>query len=256
MLDFGQFQWAESCANPAKIQSNRQSLTEAHAAAQAKVNRLQAAISALGDVDMIEKENLERALRAVTSRGASRVGADHFYEGVHRWEKKRLVAAEEAVIAVVQNRGRVSRSFSTGRETFGRIAVETSNLSWFALEFKWQSFKEELGRSSVRRHSSGCHSWVSCRTLSLDGGPSEGLAGSPQQGRPESGCDIKPDVHEGSRAHGRDDSSGHLRRRISVSCGPREGRFATMLVTSAREYGGTICRFTTDQVGHSVAFFR
>ena len=47
---------------PTQPRSNRQSPPVARAAAQAKVQRLQAAISALGDVDMIEKENLERAL--------------------------------------------------------------------------------------------------------------------------------------------------------------------------------------------------
>ena len=40
----------------------RQSPPEMHAAAQAKVQRLQAALSVLGDADAVEKENLERAL--------------------------------------------------------------------------------------------------------------------------------------------------------------------------------------------------
>ena len=63
-----------------------------NAAAQTKVQRLQAALSVLGDADAVEKENPERALSRARTKG--------FIE----WEKKRLAAAEEAVIAAVQNR--------------------------------------------------------------------------------------------------------------------------------------------------------
>ena len=53
-------QCAKSCAAPA------------FAAVQAKVSRLQAAISALCDADTVEKEHLERVLlRAQSGRGAS-----------------------------------------------------------------------------------------------------------------------------------------------------------------------------------------
>ena len=47
------------------------SLLQARAAAQAKVQRLQASICALGDVDMIEKENLERAIVRAQSQAAT-----------------------------------------------------------------------------------------------------------------------------------------------------------------------------------------
>ena len=46
----------------------------------------------------------------------------------------------------------------------------------------------------------------------------------------ETTVDIKLDVHEGSRTHGRDDTSGHLRRRISVSCGPWGGSVRPLLM--------------------------
>ena len=110
---------------PIQPRSNRQSPPEVHAAAQAKVRRLQAAISALGDVDMIEKENLERALvRAQSQAVVPPVSAQIIStKGFIEREKKRLVAAEEAVIAAVQYRDECLEAFGTGRETFGRIAV-------------------------------------------------------------------------------------------------------------------------------------
>ena len=111
----------------------RQSPLEMHAAAPAKVQRLQAAPSVLGDADAVEKENLERALpRARTQAVVPPVSAQITSTGgfIER-EKKR---AEEAVITAVVSR-RVHQSFGRGRETPRRIAVAG----------------EEFGRTCPRR---------------------------------------------------------------------------------------------------------
>ena len=63
---------------------SRQSRPESFAAAQAKVSQLQAAISALGDADTVEKEHLERVFRRAQTQAVVLPGTDRFNEGIHR----------------------------------------------------------------------------------------------------------------------------------------------------------------------------
>ena len=110
---------------PTQPRSNRQSPPEAHAAAQAKVQRLQAAISALGDVDMIEKENLEQALVRAQSQAVDvPVSAQIMStKGFIEREKKRLVAAEEAVITAVQNRDECVEGLAQGERRLEELQL-------------------------------------------------------------------------------------------------------------------------------------
>ena len=103
-------QCAESCANPAKIKPSVSSRGARSSSSQ-------------GPTVAGRDQRIGRCRHDPEGEsGASRVGADHFYEGFIEREKKRLVAAKEALIVCPESR-RVSRSFGTGRETFGRIAV-------------------------------------------------------------------------------------------------------------------------------------
>ena len=152
---------------------SRKSPRELFAAAQAKVSLLQAAISALGDADTVEKEHLQRALVLAQTQ-----------EGFIEREKKRLAAAEGAVKVVLQNRDEL---VGPAEATPTSVPAELS--AWMA----------------------------------------GGYAGSTHDRRPQSGHRIEFVADEGSRAYGRDDSSGHLRRRIPVSCGSQRGSVHPLL---------------------------
>ena len=104
----------------------RQSPPEMHAAAQAKVQRLQAALSVLGDADVVEKENLERALsRARTKAVVPPVSAQiTSTKGFIEREKKRLAAAEEAVIPAVQYRDECIKALAEGERRLEELQLQ------------------------------------------------------------------------------------------------------------------------------------
>ena len=104
--------------------SNRQSPLDV--AAQAKVQRLQAALSVLGDADAVEKENPERALsRAQTQAVVPPVSAQiNSTKGFIDREKKRLAAAEEAVLAAVQNRDECIKALAEGERRLEELQLQ------------------------------------------------------------------------------------------------------------------------------------
>ncbi len=157
-------QCAKSCANPAR---SNVSLLQARAAAQAKVPRLQASICALGDVDMIEKENLERAIVRAQSQAAT--------NGFHRAEKKRVGCRWGSDRGCPESR-RVSRSFGTGERRLEELQLQEKSLftgpedaesELVRLTAKAAEFQGKSWTVERERHSSGCHSRVPHRTLSL-----------------------------------------------------------------------------------------
>ena len=96
-----------------------------------------------------------------------------------------MVATEEAVIAAVQNQDEclLAQIAVAGEEPFHLSRDAESEL----VRFKVAEFQGRVGRSSVSAIPADAHSRVPYRTLSMDGGPSEGFAGSPEHGRPQSG---------------------------------------------------------------------
>ena len=68
---------------------------------------------------------------------------------------------------------------------------------------------------------------------------SEGHAGSPQHGRPQSSHRVEFDVDNESRAYGRNDQAGNFRRRVSVSHSPWRGAVRTLLSTARYGHRGT-----------------
>ena len=104
----------------------RHSPPEMHAAAQAKVQRLQAALSVLGDADALEKENLEQALsRARTQAVVPPVSAQiTSTKGFIEREKKRLATAEEAVIAVVKHRDECIKALAEGERRLEELQLQ------------------------------------------------------------------------------------------------------------------------------------
>ena len=88
--------------------------------AQAKVSRLQA------DADAVEKENLERALsRTQTQAVVPPVSAEiTSTKGFIDREKKRLGAAEEAVLAAVQHRDECIKALADGERRLEELQLQ------------------------------------------------------------------------------------------------------------------------------------
>ena len=171
----------------------RQSPLEMHAAAQAKVQRLQAALSVLGDADAVEKENLERALsRAQTQAVVPPVSAQiTSTKGFIEREKKRLAAAEEAVIAAVQNRDECIKALAEGERRLEELQLQEKSFvapvpdsEAELVRLRASGRAPRIGERSPETHeaedlSSGGHARVdSSRVVSLDRRPSGGRAGS------------------------------------------------------------------------------
>ena len=84
----------------------RRSPPEVHAAAHSKIERLQAAISTLGVADMAEKESLVKSLHCAQAQAVVPPVSEQIVstQGFIERERKRLAAAEEAVLFAVKNR--------------------------------------------------------------------------------------------------------------------------------------------------------
>ena len=71
-----------------------------------KIPRLQAAISAWGDADMVEKESLVKSLQHAQAQAVLPSVSEQIIstQGFIERDRKRLAAAEEAVLAAVKSR--------------------------------------------------------------------------------------------------------------------------------------------------------
>ena len=71
----------------------------------APTRKAQAAISALGDADVVEKENVAKALQRAQAQAVVPLVSEQIIstQGFIDRERKRLAAAEEALIATVKN---------------------------------------------------------------------------------------------------------------------------------------------------------
>ena len=103
--------------------SNRQSPLEIHAA---KVQRLQAALSVLGDADAVEKENLERALsRAQTQAVVPPVSAQiTSTKGIYQLGEETVGCRREAVLAAVQNRDECIKALAEGERRLEELQLQ------------------------------------------------------------------------------------------------------------------------------------
>ena len=179
-----------------------------HAAAQAKVQRLQAA------GDEFEKEILERAFsRARTQAVVPPVSAQiTSTKGFIEREKKRLAAAEGSLRGCPESR-RVHQSFGRGKEALRRIAVAGEEFCRTCPSTSGRV--PRIGERSPNAHeaedlSSGGHARVdSSGVVSLDGRSSGGRAGSSHPRRHSRVIELSSMLTNGG-------SRG----------APREGRFA------------------------------
>ena len=96
----------------------RRSPPEVHTASHAKIERLQAAISALGDADMAEKESLVKSLQRAQAQAVVPPVSEQIIstQGFIERERKRLAAAEEAVLFVVKNRDESLEALAQGEK--------------------------------------------------------------------------------------------------------------------------------------------
>ena len=103
---------------PTRNRPVRQSPPEMYAAVHAKILRLQAAISALGDADVVEKENLARALQRAQAQAVVPPVSEQIIstEGFIERERKRQATAEEALIVAVKNRDESLAALAQGEK--------------------------------------------------------------------------------------------------------------------------------------------
>ena len=98
--------------------SGRHSPPELHAAAHAKIQKLQAAISAWGDADMVERESLVKSLQHAQAQAVVPPVSEQIIstQGFIERERKRLAAAEEAVLAAVKSRDESLEALAQGEK--------------------------------------------------------------------------------------------------------------------------------------------
>ena len=103
---------------PTRNRLVRQSPPEMYAAVHAKILRLQAAISALGDADVVEIENLARALQRAQAQAVVPPVSEQIIstQGFIERERKRLATAEEALIVAVKNRDESLAALAQGEK--------------------------------------------------------------------------------------------------------------------------------------------
>ena len=106
--------------------SVRQSPPEVHAAAHAKIARLQAAISALGDADTAEKESLVKSLQRAQAQAVVPPISEQIIstQGFIERERKRLIAAEEAVQIAVKNRDESLEALAQGEKRLEELQIQ------------------------------------------------------------------------------------------------------------------------------------
>ena len=97
-----------------------------HAAAHAKIARLQAAISALGDADMAEKESLVKSLQRAQAQAVVPPVSEQIIstQGFIERERKRLVATEEAVLIAVKNWGERLEALAQGEKRLEELQMQ------------------------------------------------------------------------------------------------------------------------------------
>ena len=120
---------AESKVVPIRNRPVRQSPPEVHAAVHAKILRLQAAISALGDADVVERENLARALQRAQAQAVVPLVSEQIIstqEFIER-ERKRLAAAEEALIVAVKNRDESLAALAQGEKRLEELQSQENS---------------------------------------------------------------------------------------------------------------------------------
>ena len=110
--------------------SARHSPPVLHTAAHAKIQRLQAAISAWGDADMVEKESLVKSLQHAQAQAVvhPRLRTDHFDAGIYRAGEEEIGCRRGGSSCCCQEPGRESRSIGTRGEAPGRVAVAGEEL--------------------------------------------------------------------------------------------------------------------------------
>ena len=111
---------------PSQPRTVRQSPPEAFTAARAKVLRLEAALSALGDADTAEKENLERALLRARAQAVVPPISEQIIstQGFIERERKRLAAAEAAVLAAVKSRDESVAALAQGEQRLSELKLQ------------------------------------------------------------------------------------------------------------------------------------
>ena len=164
-------QCAENCANPFKIKPSVSSGGARCRSSQGS-DGCRPRSDALGDVDMIEKENLERALVRAQSQAVVPPVSEQINEGLHRAGETVGCRRGGSDRGCPESR-RVSRSMVQG-ETFGsRIRVGSPQSS--------------SGRVSRKSRTRGCHSRVSCRTPQFGWRTVRRTCKKPSARRPQSG---------------------------------------------------------------------
>ena len=201
-----------------------------HAATTEEVRWLEGAISVLGEGNphaksLVEAQKfIERARKRVISAETTIAEA---------------IAAKERVVAELQDgerrlellREEARVTMPTQLDPFGDTQMpDLDEVERMRRELQeLRQFRDHHPAATVHSRSSPRRQHDASGALSMDGRPSEGFAGSPQHGKPQSRCQIEFDVDQGCRAHGRDESSGHFRRRVSVSCSTRRGSVRSLL---------------------------
>ena len=204
---------------------------------EVRIERLQAAISALGDADMAEKESLVKYLhhaqaQAVVPPVLEQIAST---QGFIERERKRSAAAEEAVLLAVKNRDESLEALAQGEKRLEEL--QSQQRSPFAgpvddAETEFARLRAQVASERYRtatHEGSGDAQFGSSRALSMDGRESQGFGGSCQHGRPQSGCRFEFHVDTGSRAHARDDRKETFRRRVPVSHSSWRGAVRTLL---------------------------
>ena len=181
---------------------------------------------------MVEKENLARALQRAQAQAVVPLVSEQMISTQGFIERKRLVAAEEAFIVASKNRDESLAALAQGEKRLEVLqSQEKSPFAGFVVDAETELVRlraqvaELQGRAEMSitsvipadampRLPAELSVWMADRQTDLQ----EALSTEDQ-----SGCQIEFDVDQGRRAHGRDESSGHFGRRVSVSRSPRRG---------------------------------